>query len=505
MQVEGVWATLPWFELLLHLVDFSDLRPVLAQQLGWTSPRGQTPFDPLSLFLLQGWQFSNGWNRAETLRKLAEPRYADLARLFGFRDGVYPTEGGLRHFLSSLGRNSPCPDQPLVQDEATGKVFLRQLLNDIIAQSVQLFREAGVLSAEAWDRAQLCPDGMLHTAASRLHCAHVQAGCYVPTSPAQPRPCPAQEKGKQGCACESLACASGCRFATPRDAEARFVVYKGHNQPDDSPNRSRDPQQQKPGRGRFVYGYRSLPLVLADPQRRFSLILADDFHPANEPEPPPVAALLLQLSHLYPTLNVDVLAGDAAFGTDLILSIAYRTLEARRVLDLRTHETDRDPDHWLLREYDDRGRPLCPFGYRLIANGYDPRRRRRKYLCNRTCLQGAEPVVGLDTVPHPPDDCPYLHAGSAHGLIRNVEERFDDGSIRLVRDVLVGSPTWKTLYHRARNASEARNALFEKWGLKRLPVYGLPRGRATIMLADVWCNLNTLARLIREATLAAPT
>ena len=88
------WEILPEFELLLHLVDFSGLRPVLAQQLAWRSARGQVPFDPVSLFLLQGWQLSNGWNRAKTLRKLADPRYADLARLFGFQPGHHPTEGG---------------------------------------------------------------------------------------------------------------------------------------------------------------------------------------------------------------------------------------------------------------------------------------------------------------------------------------------------------------------------------------------------------------------------
>jgi hypothetical protein len=100
---------------------------------------------------------------------------------------------------------------------------------------------------------------------------------------------------------------------------------------------------------------------------------------------------------------------------------------------------------------------------------------------------------------------PHLNSDSTRGLIRNVGERFADGSIRLVRDVRVGSPAWKRLYHRPRNASEGRNALLENWGMKRLPVFGLPRSRATIMLADVWSNLNTLARLVREATLAAPT
>jgi len=500
----AVWETLPEFELLLHLVDFSSLRPILAQQLAWQSARGQVPFDPVSLFLLLGWQLSHGWNRAETLRKLVEPRYADLARLFGFQPGQHPTEGGLRYFLTTLGQNSPCSDQPLYEEES-GKVWVRQQLNDIIAQTVQLFREAGLIRSEAWDKAQICPDGMVHKAASRLRCAQVRESCYEATSLEQPRLCPAQEKGKQGCGCDTLACASACRFATPRDAEARFVVYTGRNQPDSSPNKARDSNNQKQGRGRFVFGYRSLPLLLVEPQRRFSLILADDFRPANEPEPPPVAALLTQLPELYPALNVAVLAGDAACGTDSILSIAYQHLQARRVLDLRAHETDKDPHNWLLRGYDDKGRPLCPFGYYLTANGYDAQRQRRKYFCNRACSQGAEPVVPLSPVPYPPLACPHLNTDSTRGLVRNVGERFADGSIRLVRDVRGGSTMWKELYHRPRNASEGRNATFQAWGLKRLPVYGLPRSRTTVMLADVWCNLTTLARLVREATLASPT
>ena len=64
-------------------------------------------------------------------------------------------------------------------------------------------------------------------------------------------------------------------------------------------------------------------------------------------------------------------------------------------------------------------------------------------------------------------------------------------------------PAFKRLYHRARNAVEGRNATFKSFNLKRLPVYGQPRAKATIFLADTWLNLTTLARLVREATLAA--
>ena len=75
----------------------------------------------------------------------------------------------------------------------------------------------------------------------------------------------------------------------------------------------------------------------------------------------------------------------------------------------------------------------------------------------------------------------------------NVGEPFPDGSLRLVRDLPVGTPQWKRLYHQARNAVEGRNATRERWGLKRLPVYGDPRGRAIIFQSDVWGNLTTLA------------
>ena len=75
-----------------------------------------------------------------------------------------------------------------------------------------------------------------------------------------------------------------------------------------------------------------------------------------------------------------------------------------------------------------------------------------------------------------------------------IGQTFKDGSLRLVRDLPVGSPTWKRLYHQARNASESRNATFERWDLKRLPVYGGLRGKAFAYLADTWVTPTTLAR-----------
>jgi hypothetical protein len=478
------WANWDDFEVLLRLVDFSGLRDVLAKQLGWTSAKGQVPFDPLSLFLLTSWQIVNHWSRAKTLRNLRNPRYADDAQRFGFRDGVYPTEGGLRYFLTVLGENSTAQAESVSVEKADQVIAVGvQQLNQLLAQSVNLLRETGVLSEAAWQQALLCPDGQIHAAAARMRCQNVTKSCYT----SAPRLCPAQEKDLRGCDCDTPRCAQICKRAAPRDPEARYVWYTADNQHAD-----------KDGEGFF--GYRSLPLQLADPQRRFSLTLLDDVRPANQHEEVPASALLLQLPQHYPDLHVDAVAGDAGYGYDVFLHAVYEHLKARRVVNLRHHSTDQDPENWVLRGYDARGRPICPYGYSLVSNGYDYQRQRTKWVCQQTCLKSADPKVRLPQVTYPPPDCPYLE--THHGRVVNLGERFPDGSIRLARDIPVGSPTWKALYHRGRNAVEGRNATFEAWGFKRLPVYGLLRVTAFIFLADVLNNLTTMARLIRQATLA---
>jgi hypothetical protein len=485
------WEEIPTFDLLLRLVDFSGVRPVLAQLLGWTSGRGWCPFDPVSLFLLLGWQIVNRWSRAETLRNLQQPRYADYVRRFGFQAGVYPSEGGLRYFLTALGSNSEMGGEVVTVEQGDQIVAVAvQRLNQLLAQAVHLIREAGVLSEAAWEAALLCPDGQLHAAASRLRCQAVGATCYQATMVERPRPCAAREKGQRGCDCATQPCAQICKRATPRDPQARFVWYTGRN-----------PDAGEAGEAH--YGYRSLPLQLADRERRFSLTLLSDVRPANQREEVPAAALLLQLGDHYPDLQVDTVAGDAGVGSEVFLRTVYEHLGARRVVDLRGHESDRDEQGWVLRGYDDQGRPLCEYGYTLRANGYDRERRRHKWVCQQACLQGREPQVHLPQVTYPPPECPYQAPQHRHGKVVNVGACFPDGSWRLVRDVPVGSPTWKALYHRGRNAVESRNATLEDWGLKRLPVYGLPRSKALLFLADVWANLTTLARLVQEATLAS--
>lgn len=496
------WEHLSHFDLVLRLIDFSNLRPVLAQRLGWTSARGQVPFDPVSMFLLLGWQIDHHWTRTDVLKNLADPRYADYAQRFGFENGLYPTEGGVRYYLTALGRHSDDSGETVVVgvDEESATAVAIQYLNQLLAGAVTLMHDAGLLSPMAWNQALVCPDGMLQEAASHMRCSSVRDSCYQATSAQQPRPCPAKDKKREGCACDTLACAQVCRYATPRDAEARFVHYSGSNRPGPNPNRSTDPA--KAGhKGRNCYGYRSLPLLLVDPVRRFHVTALSDFLPANAHEEVPAAALLLQLARFYPSLHLDTVVGDAGFGHDVFLHTIYH-LGAKRVIDLRAHETDKDKSQWPLRGYDNRGRPMCPFGYAFVSNGYDTQRRRHKWFCDKACLRGTKPVVCLPGVTYPPRECGYQAEDHLHGKILNVAERFPDGSLRLVRDVPPGSPTWKRVYHRARNASEGRNATCERDDLKRMPVYGQLRGKAFSFLEDTWSILMTAARLVREATFA---
>lgn len=504
------WEHLSDFDLALRLIDFTGLRPVLAQRLGWTSARGWCPFDPVSMFLLQGWQITNAWRRSQTLQNLHDPRYADYAQRFGFQNGLFPTEGGLRYFLTTLGAHSQADGQVVAVplDEKRQVTVAVQALNQLIAGAMNLIHQAGIVSPQAWQEALICPDGMLHDAASRMRCAAVQASCYQPTTPQNPRPCPAkEEKGHSGCACDTPACAQACRYATPRDAEARFIVYTSTNQSQagpgqgrgNNPNRPVQSTPQKEGKPR--YGYRSLPLQLADSQRRCSFVLLDDFQPANDREENHAAALLRQLAAFYPDLHVDTTAGDAGLGYEAYLGTAY-ALGIKRVVDLRAHETDQDQALWTMRGYDDKGRPLCPYGYSFTANGFDADRKRHKWFCAQACRQGEAPLVRLENVTYPPDECPYQTPEHRHGQIINVGERFADGSLRLVRDIPVGTPAWKRAYHRARNATESRHSTFERWGFKRLPVYGELRGKALAFQTDVWLNLTTMARLVREATIA---
>ncbi len=176
----GAWLKLGDFDLALRLVDFSGLRPVLAQRLGWKSGRGWEPFDPVSFFLLYLWQTSNRWTRQEMLNHLAEERYGDYAAWFGFRNGVFPTEGGMRYFLTRLGSQSEASgEQVMVELEGNKVAVAVQQLNQLLVQAVELVRQAGLLSPAAWEQALVCPDGRELRRSRNLRSMTPLRGCAV--------------------------------------------------------------------------------------------------------------------------------------------------------------------------------------------------------------------------------------------------------------------------------------------------------------------------------------
>lgn len=462
-----VWPTLSLFDLALRLIDFSSLEAPLAQIVYSASAKGHPPFHPVSMFLLHSWRILNKWHRTEALRNIAAERYDDYRQRFGFIRGTYPTEGGLRYFETMLGSVSG---------------------NDLIAQTIELARTLGIISGQAIQHGILSVDGMIHDAASRMRCNSVDDACYQPA----PRKCKAkEEKGRKGCDCAEMACAEVCKHATPRDPKARFIVYEGHNQTD-GPNTPAS-AEGKSSHGEPRYGYRSVCERLIDYLRRDSFVLAHDLLGANAPEDKAATELMKKVVSHYDWVHWEFAVADAGEGREPFLSTAYR-LGLRRIIGLRRDKSDANVVEWAIRGYDDKGIPVCPFGYRLHPNGWDWERRRFKWCCRRTCERETQ---------HPAPDCPHRFDGDKHGLVRDVGRSFADGSTRLVRDVPYGSPFAKKLYARGRNAAEERNAEFEDLGLKRMPVYGWERVQAMVTVVDMWVNITTIMRLIREAVLAA--
>lgn len=495
----AVWPTLSLFDLALRLIDFSSLEAILARIVYAPSARGHVPFHPVSMFLLHSWRVLNKWDRTQALANLAATRYDDYRQRFGFAEGIYPTEGGLRYFETMLG-------------SVPG--------NDLIAQTVELACAIQLISQEAIHHATLAVDGMIHDAASRMRCSSVDDACYQPA----PRKCRAkEEKGRQGCDCAEMACAQACKHATPRDPKARFIVYEGHNQTEgpnapsaaspasrespaqrdpvqrdapagrESAGRTRRTAQNKSSQGEPRYGYRSVCERLIDWVRRDSWVLAHHLLGANAPEDKAATELMKEVVSRYDRVHWEFVVADAGEGREPFLSTAYE-LGLRRVVGLRGAPGDANVAEWAIRGYDDKGVPVCPFGYRLHPNGWDPERWRFKWCCRRTCERETE---------RPAPQCPHRSDGDKHGLVRDVGQSFADGSTRLVRDVPHGSPFAKTLYARGRNAAEERNSEFQDLGLKRMPVYGWERVQAVVTVVDMWVNLKTIVRLIREAVLAA--
>lgn len=462
----AVLSALTRFEIALRLIDFSPLRDYFAQCYVQTA-KGQTPFDPVSLFLCLCLRRERGCAWAALAKLLAGEHGAGWRRLFGFHDGHTPSASGLRYFFNTVGAQQ-CEE-------------LCSLFGDLLHQANLLPQHSTFPGDPPRRGVTISHDLMLHEARSNMRCPYVTATCYQPV----PRPCPAKVVGQEGCDCSEPACAQVCQLATPLDAQARYIHYQGRNKEADLPT-------QDHSRGRDVYGYASNPDRLLDDRFACAWTLRTGLYPANADERDLFPDSFAQLRARFPWLHIGEVLADAALGYQCCLDPIWEA-GALRLVDIRAATGDDDPQLQLLRGYNEKGHPLCLHGYPMRPNGHDYHRRRSKWCCEKHCLQHPQ---------RPAPDCPYLPPQHKHGQVVNVGRTLPDGSVRLAREVPYASAMWKKRYAR-RNYSESRNSAQEALDLKRLPDFGLLRGRKAVAIGDFLDNLRTLARLVQEATTLA--
>ena len=467
-------SVLGTFYIAFHLVDFSPLRAELVSLVPISlDARGQTPFDPVSLFLccLLRWEKGLGWK--ELAKLLAGPEETCWRRLLGFCDDCPPGASTMRAFYKALG----------VAFDV-----------DLCPRFMELLSAAGLLPAHTTHPhtpshrgLPVAGDGMLHEAHTSMRCGQVTDTCYQETSPQKPRPCPAIEKGFEGCTCTEEICAQRCCLTTPRDAQARLIHYTGSNQDG----------EEDSARARNVYGYRSYPKVFCDDELHAYWVAHSSVQTATTDERKILPRDFAHLRQRLPHILIGELVADAAAGYAMCLHPLYDE-GVIPVIAIRRDKSDKDETTCKVRGYDHKGHPLCAHGYRLSFNGIDYRRLRACWICGQKCAHQLHPK--------PEDaDCPFRDPERPAGMVKHVTRAFvhPDGSQheRLARLYPYDSATWKAHYASRKNAVEGRNSQLARLGLKRMWSYGLDGATADISFADLLINLRTLGRLVQQATL----
>jgi uncharacterized UBP type Zn finger protein len=157
----------------------------------------------------------------------------------------------------------------------------------------------------------------------------------------------------------------------------------------------------------------------------------------------------------------------------------------------------------LKRGYDENGIPLCPLGYRMSCNGHDYQHQKTKWLCRQRCLHQSQADIQLSPETQAPRSaCPFTDPAHPLGTSITTGLTLPDGSIRLARDMQVGSDTWKLRIGR-QSYSESRNASQAHRHLKKSPWFGLINSSKATTMGDTLSLLLNLARFIQEASSAA--
>lgn len=506
------------FDLILRLLDFTAWRPILGQR--FHSQFGPPPFDPVSIglaILLARWR---RWEWSDLRTELcSRERGLGYCRRLGFDPEDPPSESTFRMALGDTAE----------------ACFLQ--CADSLAQGLMAYSLMPTHSTFPGDPPErgvsVALDSQLVAARSHMRCRYQQAACFGP--PAE-RQCAARADGKEGCACDTDACADHCRLATARDPEATYVYYSGSNQPRaNNPHAaSTDTSAKEGGQGKHHFGYKSKAFNVLDERLFTYWPLSGPFVSANRNDHLQTIPGFQDLQRRFPHLKIGEVIADSGEGIDDILRFIHDDLKALRLIDLRHQDNDDDPLTCLKRGYDAQGTPLCPHGYRLAFNGHDYARGDSKWVCRQRCQHQSEPDIPLPkpspeeaTPPTPAETmeavdrtdndepspslkpgtagavqaCPYRTAESSLGYLVRVGLSLPGDNIRLARDLKVGSRTW-TLRQNRQSYAESHNANQTRFGVKRSPWYGQPNSAKANYLGDILTSTLNVARFVREATMA---
>jgi hypothetical protein len=472
------------FDLCLAIFDFSPWRPYFGAR--FKSRFGPPGFDPLSLGLAMLLARYRSWDWATLASELCQTnRGYDYRRALGFRNNDLPCASTFRMACQNTPENwlRGCEDSLLQAFLAYGLVPSHSTFPDDPP-------ERGI---------SISTDCQLIASRSHMRCHHQVTAC---SQPGGARSCPAGEAEKEGCACDTPACYLHCRFATFRDPQAAYVYYSGSNQPGSNPNAFKDPKQASAPHGKHHFGYKSKAFNIVD-DRLFTLWpITGPFTPANRNDHLLTIPGFQDLRRRFPNLSIGEVLGDAGEGHEVVLSYVHSDLHALRTISIRHAEGDNQPLTCLKRGYDQNGTPLCPLGYRLSCNGHHYQHGTTKWVCRRKCIHQPEPdVQHSHEAQAPRTACPFADPAHPLGMSITLGLSLPDGSIRLARDMQVGSDTWKLRIGR-QSYSESRNASQARRHLKRSPWFGLTNSSKATTLGDTLALMLNLARFVQEASLS---
>ncbi len=473
------------FDLCLILFDFSPWRSYFGAR--FKSLFGPPGFDPLSLGLAMLLARYRKWDWPTLANELRqENRGRDYRRSLGFAENDLPCSSTFR---------MACHNTP----EHCFRTCQNSLLLGLMAYGLVPTRST--FPEDPPDRGvSLSTDSQLVASRSHMHCRHQVPACSEPGSA---RPCPARKAGREGCRCDTPACLDHCRFATYRDPQAAYVYYSGSNQPSHSPQASRDRKLAAPSHGKHHFGYKSKAFNIVDDRLSTLWPISGPFTPSDRNDHLQTIPGLQDLHQRFPDLTIGEVLGDAGEGYDVVLRYVHSELHALRTIRLRHAAGDDHPLTCLQRGYDENGIPLCPLGYRLSCNGHDYQHRTTKWICRQKCIHQSQADILLPQKTHTPRTvCPFADPAHALGMSITLGLSLPDGSIRLARDMLVGSDTWKLRIGR-QSYSESRNASQARHELKRSPWFGLSNSAKATTLGDILSLMLNLARFVQEASLAA--